>query len=91
MELSPTQLSDITELAELFYSPADIAVNIGVDEDELTTSVKSQSGEAYIAYKTGWLKGDMTLRKSIAKAAENGSNPAQQMLRDMQTKTEMTL
>jgi hypothetical protein len=29
---------------------------------------------------TGWFRGEIPLRKSIAEAAANGSNPAQQML-----------
>jgi len=91
MHLTKQQIKDIEELAELFYSPADIAVNIGVDEDEFSILIKAKEGEGYIAYKKGWLTGDMKLRKSIVKSAENGSTPSQQMLREMQQKTEMYL
>lgn len=91
MHLTQEQIEMVSEMAELFYSPADIAVNIGVSEEDLANNIKAQMDPAYRAYKKGWLTGDIKLRKSIAKSAENGSNPSQQMLRELQTKTEIIL
>ena len=68
----------------------EIAVNIGVDPDEFKLSILSQQGEAYVAFKRGWLMGEIPLRKSIARAAENGSNPAQVKMLELKTEAEMT-
>lgn len=75
----------------LFYNPEMIAANIGVDADELTACIRSKQGVVYQSFMQGWLTTDIMLRKSICKSAENGSNPAQQMLRDIQLKSTMTL
>lgn len=87
MNLSEEQIEEIEEMAGLFYSLEDIADNIEIDLDELEKSITLKEGEIYKAYRRGWISGDMTLRKSIAKAAENGSNPAQQMMLNFQKKS----
>jgi hypothetical protein len=84
MNLSAEQLSELEEMAGLFFSIEDISDNLEVDSEELEKLISLKSGEIYKTYKRGWLKGDITLRKSIAKAAENGSNPAQQMMLNFQ-------
>lgn len=91
MCLSHEQIDVIEEMAELFCSPEDIAINVGVDIDVFETQIKAREGECFIAYKTGWLRGDLKIRKSVAKSAENGSNPAQTMLLEMQRKTMILL
>ena len=84
MNLNKEQIETIEEMAQLFYSPEEIAVNIEEDPDELRPLILAKTGAAYNAYMKGWLTGDIALRQSIARAAENGSNPAQQMMRDYQ-------
>jgi len=84
MNLTEEQIKSITDMAELFYSPEEIAINIEVDPDELRILIQAKEGSVYDAYMQGWLTGDIALRRSIARAAENGSNPAQQMMRDYQ-------
>ncbi len=84
MNLTEEQISTIEEMSELFYSPEDIAINIEVNAEVLRAQLHLEENQARIAYLRGWLKGDLSLRKGIAQAAANGSNPAQQMLREIQ-------
>jgi len=89
--LNEAQLSTIEMMAELFYSPEEIAINIEVDPDDFTTTLKAKEGDAFKYYMKGWLQGDITLRRAIAKAAENGSSPAQQMMREYQLHNKLHL
>ena len=80
MYLTEEQIEEITNMAELFFSLDQIAANAEIDADDFRDAIQSKTGTAYTAYITGWLKGEIPLRKAIAEAAANGSNPAQQML-----------
>ena len=80
MLLTGEQISEIENMAELFFTLEQIATNAEIDPQEFREEVESQTGPAYTAYMTGWFRGEIPLRKSIAEAAANGSNPAQQML-----------
>lgn len=91
MNLTEQQLDVIKQMGALFYHPDMIAANIGVDADDFTACIQSKQGAAYQVFMQGWLTTDILLRKSICKSAENGSNPAQQMMRDIQTKSAMNL
>lgn len=87
MNLSEDQLKEVEEMAGLFFSVEDIADNLELDEKELEAlqlNMQFKTGEFYKAYRTGWLTSEVKLRKSIEKAAENGSNPAQQMMLNFQ-------
>jgi hypothetical protein len=87
MHLTQEQLDEVTEMAKLFYPASDIAINIEVDTEEFVLAIKAQDNDIYKAYRKGWLISDIKLRKSILTSAENGSNPAQQMLRQIQQET----
>ena len=87
MNLNEDQLSEIEEMAGLFFSIEDIADNLEMDEEtleQLLAQFHLKQGEFYKAYRSGWLKSEVKLRRSIEKAAENGSNPAQQMMLNFQ-------
>jgi len=90
MHLTGEQISEIESMAELFFGIGDIAANIEVDPLDLRDEILSESGPVYAAYKKGWLKGEIPLRKAIAQAAANGSNPAQAMLFDLRTKAQIS-
>ncbi len=90
MLLSVEQISEIEAMSELFFAVADIAANIEVDPLDLRDEILSESGPVYAAYKKGWLQGEIPLRKAIAQAAANGSNPAQAMLFDLRTKAQIS-
>lgn len=87
MNLTEEQLSEVEEMAGLFFSIDNIADNLELDETELETlklDFELKRGDFYKAYRRGWLTNEVKLRKSIEKAAENGSNPAQQMMLNFQ-------
>jgi len=84
-------LDEIRAMAELFYTPDEIAENLNMDPDEFRELIASRKGEVYRAFRTGWLTGDIKLRKGIALAAEHGSNPAQVMLKQIRDESEIKL
>jgi hypothetical protein len=91
MHLNEEQINEIREMAKLFFSPDDIALNIGMEPEEFKLEILSGTGEVFSAFKQGWLQGEIPLRKSIARAAENGSNPAQMKMLDLKKESELKL
>ena len=91
MNLTEDQLNEVQRMAGLFFSIEAIADNLELDDDELEdilTLVQLRRGEFFRAYRSGWLSSEIKLRKSIERAAENGSNPAQQMMLDFQKQSQ---
>jgi hypothetical protein len=87
MNLTEDQLKEIEDMAGLFFSVEDIADNLELDESQLETlqlDMQLKRGQFYKAYRKGWLISEVKLRRSIEKAADNGSNPAQQMMLNFQ-------
>ncbi len=89
MNLTKQQLEEVEEMAKLFYSPEEIAINLEADPDEFTELIRIRSGIVFNAYMKGWLASDIVLRQSILQAALNGSSPAQQMMKDFQIKAKL--
>ena len=90
MLLTEEQIKEIENMAELFFDVADIAANIEVDPLEFRDEILSEQGPVYFAYKRGWLRGEIPLRKAISQAAANGSNPAQAMLLQLRDKSRIS-
>lgn len=90
MLLSGEQISEIESMAELFFDITAIAANIEVNPVELREEILSETGTAYTAYIKGWLRGEIPLRKAIAQAAANGSNPAQNMMLDLRSRAQIS-
>lgn len=86
-QLTEEELKTIEDMAELFYSPDEIAINLQIDADDFALQIKAGNNEIHNSFYTGWFKGDMELRKSIAQASKNGSSPAQTMMKQMQDKS----
>lgn len=80
MDFTEEQLTEIQNMAGLFFTPEEIAINIEVDPDDFANLIKSQSGEAYKRYMAGRFASDVELRKAVQQAAFNGSSPAQQTM-----------
>jgi len=81
MNLSAEQLNEIENMAALFFSPEEIAVNLGLTEDDaeyfhIAVECKSDA-PCSVAYFKGRLTTEIELRKSIKQSALNGSTPAQ--------------
>lgn len=61
-------------------APGLIAINIGADEVDFVSEVRTPGTEARQAFYRGYLRQLIKLREALIKSAENGSNPAQQEL-----------
>lgn len=86
-QFTEDELKLIEEMAELFYSPGEIAINLQVDPEEFNLQIKVGENQIHNSFYTGWFKGDIELRKSIAQASKNGSSPAQTMMKQFQDKS----
>lgn len=82
--LTKDDLGTIQQMAELFYCFEDICICLEIDTEEFYEDFSNKTGDFYRSYMTGYLTGDMKLRKSIQNSANNGSHPAQQLLLKMQ-------
>ena len=86
MSYTEDELITIEEMGGLFFKPEDIAIILGINKEEFSSEIKVEESEAYKRYKKGWLTAEITLRKSVMESAENGSNPAQVMMFDLNKK-----
>ena len=73
----------LKEIEDLLISPALIAVNFEMPEYEMRQYLKDEDSPVYKAFYKGLLRQKMNLHRSIIKAAANGSNPAQEQIKDM--------
>ncbi len=81
MNFTEEQLNEIEEMAGLFFSPEDIAINLQLTEEEsdyfeACIDCRSQSS-CSDAYHTGRLTSEIILRRAVKQSALNGSNPSQ--------------
>ncbi len=88
MNLPETKLNEIEELAELFFSPAEIATIIEVDPGEFVQDVAYGFGKISNAFNKGFLLGEAKIRKSVKELAENGSSPAQTLMLQLKKNSE---
>jgi hypothetical protein len=80
MKFTAEEIDCIREMAGLFFTPEEIAINLEVNTNNFINEIKSKSGDAYFAFISGSLTGDLKLRSGIMKAAEHGSHPAQTVM-----------
>jgi hypothetical protein len=90
-EISREDLVEITTLAELFFTPDEIALMLEIDRAVMIDQLENNDSEIYRAFQTGRLQSEMELRKSIVKLAKSGSSPAQTMAMDMLTKSKLKM
>jgi hypothetical protein len=80
MNLNKEDLENITAMAGLFFTPAEIAINLQLDESEFNEQINIPGSDIKRAYDTGIITGKIKLRTGIMIAAEHGSSPAQQLM-----------
>jgi hypothetical protein len=83
MHFSEEQYKTIEEMAGLFFSPEDIADNLGLsgeDSETFQSMIELKSSDAYISYRRGRLRTEAEMRTAIKNAAMNGSSPAQNLM-----------
>ena len=89
MSLTEEQLNEVEEMAGLFFSPGEIALNLEFSEEQsegfkLAVQTKMMDVRIVRAYFKGWLTTEVELRKAIKQSALNGSSPSQQMMQTYQ-------
>ena len=89
--LTPEQIETIQQMAELFYTYEQICLNAQIDPEEHFDAFSNKEGEFFENYVIGYLKGDIALRQSIKKSADNGSHPAQQLLIKIQEESNINI
>lgn len=78
MNLSEEQLNEVEALAYRLLPPHDIAIVIEVTPLDLCEAINDDATPAHRAFYRGYLKQVVEQRDAIIKAAQNGSNPAQE-------------
>ncbi len=78
-ELTDVDLKTITDLAALFFVPAEIAMMLKLNETEFKAACNNTRTKVYDAYYSGYLQGQVEIRTGIMKMAKAGSSPAQTM------------
>lgn len=87
--ITQSQLQEVEELAGLFFSIPEIAMLVGIDEEELTRHVNVEYSALHNAYWIGKLTAMKELRKSTKEFAEKGSPQAEeQMMKFLQQMNE---
>lgn len=79
--LTKAELEFVEEMGYLLFSPRLIAINMELDEEEFVQQVNDLNGNSIrSAFYKGYIRQLTELKRSIIKAAGNGSNPAQEQL-----------
>lgn len=82
LNYSDDELLEITRLAGLFFTPAEIALMLELDST-FYIDVTVIGSNSYKAFNGGRLQGEVDLRTGIMKMAKAGSSPAQTMALEM--------
>lgn len=88
---SEEQLNELTELSALFFSPEDIMISLEIPYHKIDEFkdilILQKDNPIYLAYHTGRLRTEISLRNAILKASLNGSNPAQNSMLDFRNRS----
>jgi hypothetical protein len=88
--LSDIELAEVTELAECFYTPKEVAIMCGHNIEAFNQEMLTEDSPIYKAYWMGWYTSDVKFRKKVLATALLGSSPAQTMVKDMITKASLS-
>ena len=79
--LSSAQLEESRKLAELQFTPAEIAMILGVNTKQYVLLCRTPDTPEHDRYHGGRLTTEIKLRKSIIDLALQGSSPAQTLVK----------
>lgn len=82
-ELTAEQLQQVKELAELFFTPRQVAQMLELPADAFVAECEITGSDIYRAFYSGRLQGEVDLRKAVLKMSKAGSTPAQAMAMDL--------
>lgn len=80
MNLTQDQRNEIEKMAYRLIPPGLIAINLGMDETDFLTELRTPGTDVRSFFYRGHLRQMLEVREAIIKSAINGSNPAQQEL-----------
>lgn len=83
MNLSKEQLTQLEQLANVFFSITECATIMEISTAELNIAVNEPNSPEHKAYYKGFFQGQYEVRKSIKEMAERGSNPAQTLIQEL--------
>lgn len=89
MNFTEEHLNEVEEMAGLFFSPEDIAINLELDDEQTEHFITAIEAKKTVfpfvaAYQKGWFTAEVTLRRAIRQSALNGSSPSQQAMLNYQ-------
>jgi hypothetical protein len=92
--ITEEQLLEVETMAGLFFEPKSICIAMNWDEEMLEQFILSIlsmdiNDKLYCAYFKGRLESEVELRQSIKQASKNGSNPAQNTMREFMTQSKI--
>ena len=91
VDIKPEDLTEISRLSGLFFTPAEIARMLELNAAEFLAACEDVNSPVYESFYSGRLQGEVDLRTGIMKMAKAGSSPAQTMAMDLlkQSKVKM--
>jgi hypothetical protein len=90
-DISAEQLAEITQLANLFFTHRQVAIMLELPVKEFIEQCLIEGSVINKAYESGFLQGEVDLRRGILKMAKAGSSPAQTMALDLLNKAKAKL
>lgn len=82
-EITQEDLEEITNLAAVYFTPAEIARIREIKTEDFVDACNTEGTAAFTAYNKGILQSEFKLRSGINMLAFAGSSPAQAMAMDM--------
>lgn len=74
--LTEKQNDELFTLGRLGFSFKEVALNFGLDVDEVARQFQQESGEIYEQWYRGYLSAQAEIRQTVLDAALNSSQPA---------------
>lgn len=82
-------IEDIKVMAALAYTPEQIAIALGLSQDDVCNYMLDPESSFYQAYYAAYFANDIKLRNSINKLAISGSSPAQAVMLKIYSQNEI--
>lgn len=91
VHLNEEQLSQVRELAKVFFTPKEIAIYLQCDIPAFAEACHEEGSAVFMAFHGGRLESTFELRKNIMQLANSGSSPAQTMALELLKSSEMKM
>ena len=78
--MTEEQLAIIDDMAAHFMNPKEIAIILGVDQDEFQLSLSDPSSQEYSHYHKSKITSILEIRRKVVKMAKSGSPQAEMLV-----------